>query len=194
MAVKYALMPNDLLKTGEYRAVIQDQRTYTREKLVDMMMDRGSTVSRADTLAVLADYDAVRLEVLSRGNAINTPMVYMAPSIGGRFKDSADRFHSSRHEIRMNTQPGSLPKSILRDIPVRKVPPGQRHPVLKTFRDVTTNTINQTLTPGGSGILRGRRLKVDLDDPEQGLFLITYNSGGREEVRISRIIRNMPMA
>lgn len=193
MAVKYAIIPNKVTgRPGEYRAVVKDQRSYTREELVDMMVQRGSTVSRSDTLAVLADYDAVRLEVLSRGAAINTPMVYMAPSIGGKFDGPADRFHPSRHEMRMNAQPGSLPNSITKDIPARKVSPNQRYPVLKTYHDASTNTVNQMLTPGGAGILSGRRLKIDPEDPEQGIFLITFNSGSREEIRISKIFRNMP--
>ncbi len=193
MAVRYALIPNKLTgKPGEYRAVVRGQRSYTREELVDMMVARGSTVSKSDTLAVLAEYDAVRLDVLSQGDAINTPMVYMGPSIGGLFNGPADRFHPSRHETRMNAQPGPLARSIAGDIPVQKVSPGRRYPVLRTFRDVSTDTVNQKLTPGGTGILSGRRLKTDPEDPEQGVFLITASSGGEKEVQVANIFRNTP--
>lgn len=193
MAIKYSLVPNRLLaSSNEYRAVVTNQRSYNREKLVDMMVARGSTVSKSDTLAVLAEYDAVRLEVLTRGGVINTPLMYMAPSIGGRFEGPSDRYHPSRHEVRMNAKPGSLANQITRDIPVRKVSPNQRYPVLKTWRDTSTDTLNKVLTPGGTGILNGRRLKIDPEDPEQGIFLITTASGSRQVIPITRILRNKP--
>lgn len=54
------------------------------------------------------------------------------------------------------------------------------------LKDLTTQTANVRVTPGGEGELSGERLKYDPTDPRQGLFLVPDGPDGtalRAEVR-----------
>jgi hypothetical protein len=54
--------------------------------------------------------------------------------------------------------------------------------------DYATQEESGTITPGGAAEISGELLKIDTDDPEQGLFL--HNNG--TTVKIEVIIRNLP--
>lgn len=192
MAVQYALFPNKLKDDGAWRAVIQKQRTYDLEDIIDIMVDRGSTVSRSDALASITEYHAAILDVLADGGAVKTPLMYMAPSVGGDFEGPQDRFHPSRHKLRFNSQPGPDVEQAKKEVKIRKVSATPRRPDPRTLLDIASGSVNEQITPGRPVTLTGHRLKVDSDDPEQGVFLVPKGGGKSSTIRIERLARNMP--
>lgn len=190
MPIKYALFPNHLTDDpNDYMAVVQGQETYTMDDIIDIMMRRGSTVNRADTVSVFEERREAIREILENGNSVETDLVRISPSIPGVFIDPADRFDSSRHYVALNTNRGSMISEIARNLTVEKVDAVKPRPVPHVFRDVMSNTSNKTLTPGGIGELIGNRMKVDPDDERQGIFLIAAD---KSEIRVETIARNKP--
>ncbi len=100
MSINYSLIPNHLTDDpSDYMAVVQDQQTRTMDDIIDEMADRGSTVTKADILSVMEDYQAVLAKFLSNGDRINTPLFKTSASISGVFEDQTnnfDRFFSIR--------------------------------------------------------------------------------------------------
>ena len=95
MAIKYALFPNHLTSDpDDYMAVVQDQTSKTKEDLIDEMIGRGSTVTKAEALSVLEEFEAAVEEALSEGHSINTPLFRIGASIQGVFEGESDGFMS----------------------------------------------------------------------------------------------------
>ena len=189
MAIKYALYPNHLTEDPhDHMALVQDQRTRTLDDIVERMVKRGSTVTKADILSVLEDFQQTIVELVVDGDSINTDLFRITASISGVFANAKDSFDSSRHQINLNVYAGWLIQQIISRLTVEQVEAVTPRPSLKILRDITTGSINESLTPGGPAELDGDRLKFDPEDPGQGIFLISNGT----ETRAETIIRNMP--
>lgn len=190
MAIKYVLHPNPLTHDpDDHRAMIHHGDRYTMEDVIDRMISRGSTVTKADALSVIEEYEAAITELIAEGGRIHTPLFRINLSLAGTFDGPTDRFEPGRHRLNLNFKPGPRVEELHEQITLEKVTGSKRRPVLRTFTDVTTETTNEKLTPGGVGTIRGNWLKTNPGDPDQGLFIIGSDGS---EVRVDEIIRNMP--
>ncbi|PAU94562.1 hypothetical protein CK503_07140 [Aliifodinibius salipaludis] len=190
MSIKYSLIPNNLTSDPEdHMAVVQDQTSRTIDDIIDEIADRGSTVTKADILSVVEEYQAVIAKFLEDGDSINTPLFRTSASISGVFEDQTDSFDRSRHYVRLNVNPGPRIGEISEDLPVEKVAATRVEPVLELFKDFASDTQNDTVTPGGAAELRGSHLKVDPSDANQGVFFIASDG---TEIKADTIMRNKP--
>ncbi len=128
-------------------------------------------------------------DFLDDGDRLQTPIFRTSTSIKGVFVDQTDTFDRSRHYIRLNITPGEHIGSIVEDLTVEKIAATKARPVLELYKDFATDTLNETITPGSSGELRGSHLKVDPEDEEQGIFFIAADG---TETKVDMIMRNMP--
>ncbi|WP_109829523.1 DNA-binding domain-containing protein [Reichenbachiella versicolor] len=189
MPIKYALFRNYLTTApDDYSAAIQDQVSKTKEDIIDVMIGRGSTVTKAETLSVLEEFEAAIEHVLEQGYSVKTPLFKIFPSIQGVFHES-DSFDKSLHQVKLNVMGGSRVSKIAPKIEVKKVEATLPHPTLTNFKDAISNTTNDVLSIGGAGEVKGNRLKVDPLDVEQGVFFVAQDG---TTTRSETIVRNKP--
>lgn len=190
MSIKYSLTPNHLTSDPEdHMAVVQDQAARTIDDIIDEIADRGSTVTKADILSVVEEYQSVIAKFLENGDRINTPLFRTSASISGVFDDKTDDFDRSRHYVRLNVNPGPRIGEIAENLPVERVAANRIEPVLEIFKDFVSDMQNDTVTPGGAAELLGSHLKVDLSDASQGVFFIASDG---TETKADIIMRNKP--
>ncbi|MDX1636774.1 MAG: DNA-binding domain-containing protein [Balneolaceae bacterium] len=190
MSIKYSLVPNHLTDDpNDHMAIVQDQPARTIDDIIDRMVERGSTVTRADILSVIEEYQAVVASFLEEGDRINTPLFRTSASISGVFEDPTDRFERGRHYVRLNVNPGPRIAEIAETLSVEKVAADRTQPVLEQFKDFGSDTLNETVTPGNAAEISGSHLKVDTGDDDQGIFFI---AGDGTETKVETIMRNMP--
>lgn len=190
MSIKYALYPNHLTDDPEdHLAIVQDQNSRSIEDIIDIMINRGSTVTKADALSVIEEYEAAIAEVLNNGDSVITPLMKVSASIQGVFEDEFDAFDPSRHYVRLNVHPGERISEIAGNATVERIQASRPEPHPQVFKDVITDTTNESITSGGVGELRGSRLKVDPSDTDQGVFIIASDGA---ETRADTYIRNKP--
>ncbi len=190
MTIEYALYPNPLANNPKHRrAVIQNHRSCTIDDIINDMISSGSTLTRADALANIENYEAAIAKFVSQGRSVNTSLMYISPSIAGNFMDTEDYFDASRHEVRLNLSPGKRLQEAMEDISLKKVAPKQRRPHIQSVIDFATDTANSQLTPGGVIEVRGKLLKYNPDDEEQGIF---FNGPDGRQTRAPKPIRNKP--
>ncbi|MBW8333121.1 MAG: DUF4469 domain-containing protein [Prolixibacteraceae bacterium] len=60
---------------------------------------------------------------------------------------------------------------------------------MKYFHDLGSDSRNGQFTPGNIAQIRGSRLKFDIFDPTQGIYLIAADG---VETKVTTIARNMP--
>ena len=188
--LKYALRENLLTAApDDFMAQVQDVRSYTLDEIIDAMMQKGSTLTRADVAAVLQIYGEVCAAVIADGSALNTPLMNTALSISGVFNGANDAFDKKRHTVNLNITAGTALKAALGKIKCEKTGTVSTDPYINEVKDVVSGTINTTLTKGGVVQITGSRLKFDQKDTAQGIFFVPETGA---PVRASIIAENKP--
>lgn len=190
MSLKYTLLKNHLTENpDDYMAMPQGNDSVDQGDIIDVMIARGSTVTKAEALSGKEEEASAIEAALKRGQSVNTPLVNISLSISGVFESDEDRFDPTRHRVKVNVAPGTRLKAIASEIEVEYVSPQKTLPELRKFIDFVSDTTNTTLTPGGGGRLQGSSLKVDKDDPKQGVFFVATDGTA---TRVTQLMRNKP--
>lgn len=189
--LKYSLRENLLTPApDDCMAQTVDVRSYNQDKLIDLMMKRGTTLTKADVAAVLQVYTEVISELTANGCAVNTPLFLTSFSISGVFSTMADSFDKTRHTISVNANPGTLLRESAKKIRPEKTEAATTDPYIIETQDIVSGTVNLMLTAGGILRLTGSRLKFDATDTEQGVFLVPADGGG--DVKCAVVAENKP--
>ena len=188
--LKYSLRENLLTPApDDYMAQVQDVRSYTLDEIIDLMMDKGTTLTRADVAATLQVYGEVCSSLIKDGAALNTPLMNTALSISGVFDGANDSFDKKRHTVNLNITAGTLLRDAVTKVKCEKTEGASTDPYITEVTDIVTGTANTTLTKGGVVQLVGARLKFDAKDTAQGIFFVPETG---EAVRAAVIAENKP--
>lgn len=194
MALQYYLLPAKNLNTGSgaYYAVSLSTKTCTFEDLLEEITREGSTVTRAEALAFFEEFTATVMSLLKQGNAVDTPLIKLRPSVRGSFAGGDDSFDPGRHEVYILARPAVRLKKAASRIRPGKISVPNRHPDPRHYHDSATGSRNHVITPGGGARITGSLLKIVREDASQGIFFIHVQSGGAVQVDNRRILYNKP--
>jgi len=173
MPLYYSLSDNPMTPNPrDYVAKTQVNNSLSMEDIFDLMTSRGSTITKAEGLAVMEEFFNAVGQAVKNGSSIKTPLFNILPSISGVFNSPEDRFDPLRHQVRVRINPGKRLKEMEPEIVVNKIPAQKRKPVLLNYIDVKTGRTNEEITPGQAANITGDLLKFNEQDPEQGVFFI----------------------
>ena len=188
--LKYALRENLLTAApDDFMAQVQDVRSYTLDEIIDAMMQKGSTLTKADVKAVLQIYGEVVSTIIKDGSSVNTPLMNTAMSISGVFNGANDAFDKKRHTVNLNITAGTALKAALGKIKCEKTGTTSTDPYISEVKDIVSGAVNAELTKGGVVQITGSRLKFDAKDTAQGIFFIPETGA---PVRATVIAENKP--
>jgi hypothetical protein len=192
MALKYFLLENPMTSgPDDYMAVSVVPRTYGIEDVIERMISRGSTVTKAEALSVFEEFSLAVQQLVKEGNSLNTPLFNVAPKVAGVFRNNDDAFDRPRHQVKVRMNPGLRLREIETGIQVEKVMPTKLQPVLIHFFDNVSESQDEIITPGGGGRIVGSLLKYDEADALQGVFFINTGSSSVAKVT-AKLLRNKP--
>jgi hypothetical protein len=190
MALRYGLVPNHLTDDpNDCMAVTTDNDTITVEQIVETMIGKGSTVTKAEALSVIEEFEYAVVDSIQKGNNVSTELFKIAPSIVGVFTNNQDAFDPSRHSIKINVNAGKRLAQAAANIELKKVSINAIQPVLQNFTDQISKVVNESFHSGQVASIRGTSLKFNQDDETQGIFFIAENG---TETRVDNIIKNFP--
>ncbi|AYB34068.1 DNA-binding domain-containing protein [Chryseolinea soli] len=188
--IRYSLVENNLTPDpDDHVAGVQPIGTKTMEQVVDMMISRGSTVTKAEALSVFEELTLAMVQVVRDGYNVVTPLFNASVSIVGVFTNANDVFNPSRHELKVRIKPGLRMKEAVNKMKVEKVATVKPMPVLQSFKDITSATESDVLTPGGVGQIMGTNLKFNSAEATQGVFFTGSNG---TTIKAETIVSNMP--
>ena len=188
--LKYCLRENLLTPDeNDYMAQTADVRSFSLDEIIDLMMEKGSTLTKADTKAALQVYGEVVSAIIKDGSAVNTPLMNTSMSISGVFDGANDSFDKKRHTVNLNITAGTLLRDAVTKVKCEKTEGTSTDPYITEVTDIVTGTVNTTLTKGGVVQLVGSRLKFDAKDTAQGIFFVPETG---EAVRAAVIAENKP--
>ena len=188
--LKYSLRENLLTPApDDFMAQAADVRSYTLDEIIDLMMDKGTTLTRADVAATLQVYGEVCSSLIKDGAALNTPLMNTALSISGVFNGANDAFDKKRHTVNLNMSAGTLLRDAAAKVKCEKTEAAGTDPYITEVADIVSGKTNEVLTKGGVVQLTGSRLKFDAKDASQGIFFVPETG---EAVRATVIAENKP--
>jgi hypothetical protein len=184
MPIKYYLQPNPVTPDpNDQSARVLPNASLTLEDIIAKMMQRGTTVTEADTRAVLNLFFDVVSDEVADGNFVNLPLANIRVGISGVFTSITDSFDPSRHSIRATLSPGLLLSEKMQKVRLEKTLQPLPSPVILEFLNINTNTTNSVLTPGGIGQIVGEELKFNPNNPQEGIFFVAAD-GTETKVQI----------
>ncbi len=192
MPIKYALFENNLTPDpSDFSAVVQIAGSWDLAIIADKIVARGSTVGKADVLAVLTDAVSVCEEGVGESNRINFGgLVQLFPRVKGVFTGATDTFDPARHSVDVGANPGSEIRDAVRaNATVEKVEAVKPSPNPIEYRDINSDTTNDTVTVGGIGQLSGSRLKYDALQADEGIYFVATAGG---ETKVTIVQKNKP--
>jgi len=182
--IEYTLKRNEL--TGEpikYRAQVVNSRSYTFDDIAEHLINNNVGLSQAAIYGLWESIKKTVEEFIANGGSINTELFHAHASIRGVFERMDDGFDGSRHEIRLNLRPGSLLRAIPNRLQVKRRYSGTKSVIL-SVTDANTGSVDSFLTPGKIVKIVGRRVKIDGDDPTNGLYFVPKD-GSEHQVKIN---------
>lgn len=190
MSLKYALLENLLTPSpDDYTAQLQEVKSHDMNSLIEKMLQKGSTITKTDTLAVVNAFFEVIEEVTRQGETIHLEMFKTRFSISGVFEGAADRFDAGRHIVHLNVTAGKRLKEALSGIPLEKVTSVKVTPHILEVKDSITGSVNEQLTAAGVIEIIGSRLKIAGDSTENGVYFEDENG---KAYKAATLIENKP--
>jgi hypothetical protein len=190
MALKYALTENLLTADpNDYMAVTTDNPTVGTGEIIDRMISRGSTVTKAEAFSVMEEFYQAVVDAIKAGNNVSTDLFTIYPSISGVFNSSSEAFNTNKHAINIKMRAGSRFKDIHRQIALERVEANENKPIIQQVTDLKTGAVNDTVTVGQIISIKGALLKISEEEKEAGIFII---GEGTPETRVTQIVKNKP--
>jgi hypothetical protein len=186
MKIRYYLLDNPITPDpNDRRAQVFDYEVITEDELLAYIAREGSGITMAEAKANYEGTIGAIDYFLQRGCGFNTEFLKIRPVMPGVYRDDDDRYDPNRHKIKFRVSLGRRYNRVTDNVKVEKVTPPNNLPLLTSFEDVASETVNDILTPGGTAVLTGLRLKFSRDDAQQGIFLI---DSAKNEYRIEKIL------
>ena len=181
MSINYNLHEYRLANGSDYRARVKYRQTVNTVELLAMMHARHPHLSQAEMRVVFEALTETLLPLLLDGNRVVTPMGTYGITIKGGFDAVTDRYVEGRNCFEMTIKPNpEMQEAFARQARPHKVEPAKPTPMLHEYVNVADPSAHDRLLPGNMARLLGDKLKVNPNDPEQGIFLLAMKNGRRD--------------
>lgn len=193
MAIKYSLFENHLTSDpADYFARVQSSGNVDIDAIADRMIDQGSTVTKADILAVLEDAIKASEGYLLDGYRVSFGgMCELFPRVSGVFNGLTDTFDASRHRVDVGANPGiRVRKTVRQRAEVSKQEATVPEPSPVEYVDLASGETNNTVTIGNIGTLNGHRLKFNPGQADEGIYFVDVDSDA--ETKVTAVQKNKP--
>ena len=188
--LKYNLVENLLTeRPDDYAAQTVPTRSYDKNAVIDLILRRGTLLTRTDVLAVFNGLEETLADIVKDGGTINLPLFNTSFSISGVFDGPMDSFDSSRHRLNVNLTKGTLLRKAESEVRFAKTDAVTPQPSIVEVRDAVSGATNDVLTPGGVIQLWGANLKIAGDNEANGLWFVPETG---DAVKAEVVVTNKP--
>ncbi|MDR2126390.1 MAG: DUF4469 domain-containing protein [Prevotellaceae bacterium] len=186
----YSLHENLLTdRKDDYTAQTHPKVSYNREQFIDLMLQRGTLMTKTDALAVLNNIEETAAYIIQNGGTLNLPLLNTGFSITGIFDGSTDVFDPHRHHLHVNISKGTLLRSLEQEVKLTKVNVSSPQPQILEVKDSVSGKIDEVLTAGGAVEIDGVNIKISGENPACGLYFVNENG---TETKAVTLIYNKP--
>jgi hypothetical protein len=183
--IRVKLYPNYLPGVeGAYIARTDSEASLTIEQVCAALKNRGGFTGNYDDLVehVKQFFDEAAYQ-LCDGFAVNTGYFSVHPNVGGTFDKVIEGHDTEKHPVSFRFRTRAPLRALAEHIVVEVEGLADVQGYIDEFTDVTTESVNDTATPGGQFSIAGHKLKVAGANPEVGLYFVPEaEAAGRVKV------------
>lgn len=174
-------------KQGDYSGKIRITGTL-HNKDVAQRFANARTEYRPETIEnILNISDQIKVEIIQEGKSLVDGVGQYMLNINGPFEGEDPKYDPKKNIIGITYTPGKLLQKALKLI---RVDPriAKTGPVINSFTDSTTGSINEKITSGGPAIIEGSTLLLKGSDASIGVYFTP--DGGSEAKKVQTIVTN----
>jgi hypothetical protein len=173
--VRVKLYPNYLPKVeGAYIARTDNEASLTVEEVCAALKNRGGfTGSYGDLVEHVQQCCGEAAYQLCDGFAVNTGYFSVHPNVGGTFDKITEGHDTGKHPVSFRFRTRAPLRALAEHIVVEVEGLADSSGYIDEFFDVSTEAVNETLTPGGQFSVSGHKIKVAGDKPEVGVYFVS---------------------
>ena len=186
----YSLHENQLTeRMDDFIAHTHVKKVYNKEQFIDLMLQRGTLMTKTDTLAVLNNINETAAYIVSEGDGINMPLFKVGYSLSGVFDGATDSYDPKRHRLHANITKGKVLSNAESQVTLSKINASSTQPIILEVRDSVTGKVDEVLTSGGAVEINGVNIKIAGDNAACGLYFVDENG---TEIKAVTLIQNKP--
>jgi hypothetical protein len=188
--LQYNLIENFLTPApNDYLAQPTNVRSYNLQEIYQRISARYPGLTPTQISAAVNEFFDELAAITENGETVTTPLFNTQLSMPGVYDSAMDTYDPKRHTVKININPGVRMREAVRKVKTEKVSVAEPLPHILEVKDVSSDTINDVITPGGVVQLRGGKLKFLTDQPDNGIFMIGENGA---ETKLAVIVENKP--
>jgi hypothetical protein len=163
-------------REDDYYGRVINLASVSEDDLIKRVVDAGTDINPA---TLKASYELLKHEALKaivRGEIVSFGLGHVALDVQGTFIGASAQWNPKEHKLMARITASKDLRNTLEHTSVRvrgEAPDGN---VISSVTDVASDTVNDTLTPGGIANIKGTRIKIFGDKPEVGLFITSQDT------------------
>ena len=186
----YSLHDNQLSeRADDFVAQTHVKKVYNKEQFIDLMLQRGTLMTKTDALAVLNNIEETAAYIVGNGDGINMPLFNVGFSLTGVFNGATDSYDPKRHRLHANINKGAILRNAESQVKLIKINASSPLPVILEVKDSVTGLVDEILTSGGAVEINGVNIKIAGDNAACGLYFVDENGA---ETKAVTLIHNKP--
>ncbi|MDY3364094.1 DNA-binding domain-containing protein [Riemerella anatipestifer] len=159
-------------------------------EIIDALKKEGMEIQTETAVDIITRFNRKASELVLNGYSVNTGLVYMRPAIKGVFYDKT--WDKEKHSVYVNVNQGTDLRKAANDTKVEIL--GEQSSPMSVFSitDKATGKADGTLTKGKNAEIKGTYIKIDGDNPKNGI--VFKNLDNQNEVKLAKdsIVINEP--
>jgi hypothetical protein len=188
--LQYSLHENPLTKRkDDFSARTRTAMSYDRDRFIDLMLQRGTLLTKTDIVAVFNDMEETMAYIMNNGGSVSLPLLKTSFSISGAFNGATDSFDPLRHKVHVKLGNGVLLRDLEKKLKPEKVNVPSPQPQILEVKDILSGKVDEVLTSGGVVEIEGIRIKLSGNKPTVGLWFVDENGA---EIKAETIVANKP--
>ena len=189
--IRVKLYPNYLPNAGQgtFIARTDSDKTVNVKDICTIMVTRTGFDGNVDTLYdyVMQFLDEVAYQVCD-GFMTNLEYFTIHPNVGGVFHNKNEAHDHEKHPITFRFGALAKLRTLVKNIDVELVGVADTNGYIMEFTDVTTEAVNEAVTPMGQFVITGYKLKVAGDHPDVGVYFEMV--GGPAKLKTGNLAEN----
>ncbi|PST44556.1 hypothetical protein CYV15_05525 [Riemerella anatipestifer] len=159
-------------------------------EIIEALKKEGMEIQTETAVDIITRFNRKASELVLNGYSVNTGLVYMRPAIKGVFYDKT--WDKEKHSVYVNVNQGTDLRKAANDTKVEIL--GEQSSPMSVFSitDKATGKADGTLTKGKNAEIKGTYIKIDGDNPKNGI--VFKNLDTQNEVKLAKdsIVINEP--